>query len=290
MAKAFDNRGPSLGLTVDHRGPALFRSLEEAHRWCTQQQAALARAPIALDDGRALAVWRDLAAANEMLARRCAIEHAVLEFRNYSSQFEFANGDVYLAQLRERWWSLQERVCGNYDRPVDESQCDDTCLRNNCLLTLCPELALHGCTEHGTLHLCRNRVRRCPAQCNTSHATVVCLFSGEEVDRITSSLSGASGGHEYREGAPNANINYRESMLEHSKMPTFTYIGGGARGGATPAQPMPSARVMALRQLFDANAAATGAGGGAAANKGLQRSFRFGRKVTELQRDRKSVV
>jgi len=290
-AKEFDNRGASLGMTVDHRGPALFRSLDEAHRWCAQQHAALARAPVPLDDARALAIWRDLSTANAMLARRCAIERAVLEFRNFSSQFEFATGDVYLAQLRERWWSLQESVCGNYDRPVDESLCDDTCLRNNCLLTLCAELALHGCTEHGTLHLCRNRVRRCPAQCNTSHATVVCLFSGEEVDRITSSLSGASGGHEYREGAPNANINYRESMLEHSKMPTFTYIGKRVvtdGGGPAASGPMPSARVLALRQLFEGGGGGGGGGGGAAAaaaaGRQLQRSFRFGRKVTELQR------
>jgi len=288
-ARAFDNRGNALGMTVDHRGPSQMRTLKEALDWHTTQARSLLHAPVALNDFMALAEWRELQQLQAQLGRRCAIEHSLLEFRQFSSQFEFANGEAYLAQLRDHWWATQERTCGNYDRPLDESLCSDLCRHNNWLLTLCPELHLSGCTEHGTLHRCQHRMRRCTAQYTTSNTTVVCLFSGEEIDKVTSSLSGASGGHEYNEGEAGASSRYRESMLEQQKMPSFTYFGSRAHSLPGSSVDTPSDRVAAVRQLF---AAALSGGGGGGAGGGssaksyarMNLSFRFGMKVPEIQR------
>ena len=101
-------------------------------------------------------------------------------------------------------------------------------------------------------------------------------------------MTGTSGGHEYNEGEAGANTTYRESMLERFKMPTYAYFGSRGKSAAVAAAAaagtsveQPSARVQALRRLFDG--ALHTAGGGAGAHR-LQRSFRFGHKVSELQR------
>ena len=216
--------------------------------------------------------------ANEALARRCAIERRLNEFRNFASQYEYTV-QSYTDQLLGVWRRLAEEIGGNYDWPAldDERHCDEQCMVNNWLLTLDADLQLYGCTEHATVHRCRNRERMCALRVTTSHTTVVCMFSGEEIDRLLSEAADFTSG--FRNNDSRAGHQYRAAQREFDDMPSFTHLG--------------RASVRRADGTLDVDAALARSAAASAALAALaapQRSYRFGRKISELQRRRETQL
>ncbi len=115
-------------------------------------------------------------------ARSIEVERRMLHFLEQSSRQEFASVHQFLALLYRTWYTCLEEVCGIYERPCDQLQCDERCmLEHHCILPLCEPLKIYGCTRHATTHHCG--AGKCTSILGTEQWTTVCIFSGVEVGR-----------------------------------------------------------------------------------------------------------
>ena len=167
-------------------------------------------------DARSACQWNEKFRRRRALIQRVEIEQRLAEFTHQASLQEFTSQQHFKQRLIQFWFQVQEEVCGNYDLPVDEKCCDDRCRAALSLITISEELRLHGCVNHGSMHMCGGR---CLSVTKTPQWAVVCIFSGVEVDKFLSSAREAKfGGSDHMAG-----FKYAVSLNEFDALPDYEY-------------------------------------------------------------------
>lgn len=206
-----------------------------------QMQELLRRLDFSLGQGVSLEArsstdnWRASFAQRRRLHTRLEFERRLFEFTEHSSRLEWQSVAHYRETLLGFWWRLNEELAFNYERPCDDSQCDDACMRDSVLMTISDELRLYGCVRHGSVHHCRGR---CNSLAKTKQWTAVCIFSGIEVDKFLSSTRDSK----FDGDDHTSKFRYAMSMNEFDTLPDYEYRGSGA---ASPA----SAEGQTLRKI-----------------------------------------
>jgi hypothetical protein len=140
------------------------------------------REDVNLQNAAGLKNWRRNYALSASIKQRLQIETELLGFTESASQLVWPSAIAFRDTLLAYWWQLQEKFCGNYDRPLSEHACDEECKITHAMIQISHELKIYGCVRHGSVHLCQRGVR-CALLEKTPQWEMACMFSGVIVDK-----------------------------------------------------------------------------------------------------------
>lgn len=214
----------------------------------------------------------------DLVSRREAQRH-MENFLSWAGHVDSCDMIPFCKELGLQWYRSQEMFFGNFNRPRDESICDDECVTGEHLSLLCKGLNLYACYRHGTLHECHGKY--CSSIMKTSTWEEVCMFSGAVVGKIMSSIP--SEGSSYEAGSPSSGFHYAMSLKEYSMFRDHRYSGVVDEGSA----------IMKLKRGSELEIYET------SREKRLQsdveikrtnRTFSYSRKIAELQRTQNHML
>jgi len=257
--------------------------VREAHALSEKLAASMESVELCSADERRR--FREREERARLIDERVRVELGLRHF--VSSGETWPSRELFVDALLSHWYMLLEQECALYERPSDESQCNDACLGTYyTIVTLCADVNLYGCTRHGSVHYCDRR--SCRARIKTTTWHYACMFSGAEVGRGFAAVASLSA--EYRSGSRRAGFKSVAVRRQAATVGSFEYAGASRDIAAQIERG--EEITLGVAPTEAATAPSGGGGGGGGGGPALRRptnaerrSFRFGRRVGQLQRD-----
>jgi hypothetical protein len=249
-------------------------STQDVKQLLSRVEAQL-KLPINLDNTHSTNTWRDNYTLQRRLQKRLEFERRLFEFTEHASRLEWQSSIHYRDTLIKFWWRLNEEIAANYERPIDESLCDDSCMTDSVIITISDELRLYGCIRHGTVHACGGR---CKSLVKTKQWTAVCIFSGAEVDKYLSTMRDAK----YDKDDHTSSFKYAMSLNEFDSLPDYEYRGAvDENAGKSPVLQKIEARspLALFKHKFSAKQQEE------KQSEEYRKTWRFGKVVSEITRE-----